>query len=176
MTVSANGRLAGAAYIIYFVAGIASMAVPAETRGIFNAVTSFSALTLGVTLYALTRAIDRDLAMIAMGCRLIEAVPGNGEIYFAGGSTIFCWLLLRGRLIPRVLAWLGFISSAMLVVLLAVQLTTSTSTDWSAPITWFVWLPTLIFELTFAAWLLTKGIAAPRDDRGQTPKFALDEG
>jgi hypothetical protein len=158
MTIPANGRLCGAAYIVYVMAGIASMAAPAETRGLFNAVMSFSALTLGVTLYALTRDVDRDLAMIAMGCRLIEAVPGNGEVYFAVGSTIFCWLLLRGTLIPAALAWLGLLSSAGLVALLAGQLTRGTTTDWSSPVTWFVWLPTLIFELTFAVWLLTKGV------------------
>jgi hypothetical protein len=49
-------------------------------------------------------------------------------------------------------------SSAGLVALLAVQLALGTTTDWSSPITWFVWLPTLIFELTFAVWLLTKGV------------------
>src|SRR5688572_7324519 len=118
MTVTANGRLCGVAYILYVVAGIASMAAPPESRGIFNAVTSFCALTLGVTLYALTRDVDRDLALIAMGCRLIEAAPGNGEVYFAAGSTIFCWLLLRGALIPAALAWLGLASSAGLVALL----------------------------------------------------------
>jgi hypothetical protein len=159
MTVTANGRLCGVAYVVYVIAGIASMAVPPEGRGIFNAITSFCALALGVTLYALTRDVDRDLAMIAMGCRLIEAVPGNGEVYFAVGSTIFCWLLLRGALIPAALAWLGLASSAGLVALLAVQLTLGTTTNWSSPVTWFVWLPMLIFELTFAVWLLTKGVA-----------------
>jgi hypothetical protein len=158
MTVTANERLCGVAYIVYFLAGIASTVAPGETRGLFTAVMSFSALTLGVTLFALTRHVDADLAMIAMGCRLIEAVPGNGEVYFAVGSTIFCWLLLRGALIPAGLAWLGVASSAGLVALLAVQLALGTTTDWSSPITWFVWLPTLIFELTFAGWLLTKGV------------------
>jgi hypothetical protein len=32
-------------------------------------------------------------------------------------------------------------------------------TDWSSPVTWFVWLPLLVFELAFATWLLTKGVA-----------------
>ena len=66
---------------------------------------------------------------------------------------------LRGALIPAALAWLGLASSAGLVALLAVQLTLGTTTNWSSPVTWFVWLPTLIFELAFAVWLLTKGVA-----------------
>ena len=159
MTVTVNGRLCGIAYIVYVVAGIASMAAPPESRGIFDAVTAFCALTLGVTLYALTRDVDRDLALIGMACRLIEAAPGLGEIYFAVGSTIFCWLLLRGTLIPAPLAWLGLASSAGLVALIAVQLTLGSATNWSAPVTWVVWFPMLIFELTFAVWLLTKGVA-----------------
>lgn len=159
MTVTANARAAGGAYVVYLFFGIGAMAAPAASRGIFDAVTALCALTLGVTLYALTGNVDRDLAMIAMACRLLEAAPGNGEFYFAVGSTIFCWLLLRGALIPAGLAWLGFASSAFLVALKAVHLSTGTTTDWSSPVTWFVWLPTLIFELTFAVWLLTKGVA-----------------
>jgi len=40
-------------------------------------------------------------------------------IYFAVGSTLFSWLLLRGRMIPVTLASLGVVASVMLVVLLA---------------------------------------------------------
>jgi hypothetical protein len=46
-------------------------------------------------------------------------------------------------------------------VLLAVQRTGLFELSWSSPITWFVWLPTLIFELTFAVWLIVKGVAVP---------------
>jgi hypothetical protein len=42
------------AYFRHVLAGVASTAAPSETRGIFNALMSFSALTLGVTLSALT--------------------------------------------------------------------------------------------------------------------------
>jgi hypothetical protein len=33
--------------------------------------------------------------------------------------------------------------------------------QWSSPVTWFVWLPVMIFELAFAAWLLSGRIRAP---------------
>ena len=33
--------------------------------------------------------------------------------------------------------------------------------NWSSPITWSVWLPMLVFEMTFAVWLIIKGVAAP---------------
>jgi hypothetical protein len=161
MTLTSHARLAGFAFIFYVFAGISSMLVPAESRGFFNILESFSALVLGWTLYAITREVDADLALLAMMCRVIEAVPGRGEIYFAVGSTIFCWLLLRGQMIPVALAWLGAVTSAMLVLLLLGQAALGIVTNWSSSITWFVWLPVLVFELTFAAWLLTRGVARP---------------
>jgi len=164
MTRTTNARAAGTAYLLYFVAGIGSMAVASSMpglRAVFLAVMPFCALALGVTLYALTRDVDRDLAMLAMVCRVVEAAGGNGELFFAAGSAIFCWLLLRGRLIPAALAWIGLASSTGLVMLLLAQSVTGARTDWSSPVTWFVWLPMLVFELTFAAWLLTKPIPLP---------------
>jgi len=163
MTITTNARIAGVTYFLYILAGIASLATArgSGAREVLILVTSFSALTLGVTLYAITRAQDPDLAMLAMGCRVLEAAPGSGEIFFAVGSAIFCWLLLRGRMIPVGLAWLGLTSSAFLVLLLPLQLAGffGGPGSWASPVTWAVWFPLLVFELTFAVWLLTKGIA-----------------
>jgi len=165
MTITTNARVAGYTYWIYFVAGISGMLLAgnAPATAMLAVVTSFCALVLGVTLYAITRRQDPDLAMIAMACRVIEAVPGHGEIYFAVGSAIFCWLLLRGRMIPLPLAWLGVAASAFLVVLLPLQLAGlfGGPGSWSSPVTWAAWLPMLVFELTFATWLITKGVTAP---------------
>ncbi len=30
--------------------------------------------------------------------------------------------------------------------------------SWSASITWLVWLPMLVFEVTLALWLMIKGV------------------
>ena len=35
------------------------------------------------------------------------------------------------------------------------------SMSWSASVTWLVWLPMLIFEVTLALWLMIKGVARP---------------
>jgi hypothetical protein len=136
---------------------------------------SFSALALGVMLYALTREQNPILAMLAMMCRVLEATAaGESAIYFAVGSTIFCWLLLRGRMIPIPLAWLGLIASILLVVILPLQLAGlfGGAMSWSAGITWFIWLPMLVFELVFAVWLLIKGVSAPQ---GQQPSSTQAE-
>jgi hypothetical protein len=163
MTARTNARVAGAAYFLYLVVGIGSMAAASfpPARGVLAALVPFCAVTLGVTLYALTRDVDEHLALLGMALRVLEAAGGNGELFFAVGNAIFCWLLLRGRLIPSALAWLGLAWSIFLTALLLLQAggMFGGRTDWSSPITWFVWLPLLIFELTFATRLLVKGVA-----------------
>src|SRR4029450_6908933 len=159
MTVATNARLAGVAYLAYLVFGIAGMAIgTAAASAVSGVMTSFCALLLRVTLSAITRDVDHELAMIAMLCRVLEAVPGEGEIYFAVGNTIFCWLLLKGRMIPVPLARLGVVASAALSMLVLIQTggLLGGRMSFQSPITWFVWLPVLIFELSFAYWLLRK--------------------
>lgn len=160
MTLRTNARIAGFAYYLYIAAGIGSLAVGPPVSSALALVESLSALLLGVALYAITRDEDRDLALLAMLCRVVEAVPGDGVFFFAAGSTIFCWLLVRGRLIPAGLAWLGFTASAMTTVLVLLQRARvlNGGQDWSSPVTWLQWLPMLIFELAFGAWLLVKGV------------------
>jgi hypothetical protein len=165
MTRTTNARLAGVALLVYIAAGMSGMALAgnAPATAVLALVGSFSALVLGVTLYAITREQDPDIAMMALACRVIEAVPGHGEIYFAVGSTLFSWLLLRGRMIPAGLAWLGLVASALLVVLLPVQIAGffGGPRSWASPATWAVWFPMLVFELAFSVWLITKGVAPP---------------
>jgi len=168
MTRAANARLAGFTFLFYIAAGITSLALAdrAHVRDVLTVLTSLSALVLGVTLYAITRDEDQDLALLALTCRVIEAIPGGegvGAIFFAVGSTLFAWLLLRGRMIPVSLAGLGVIASGQLVVTLFVQRAGMlAANNWSSSVTWVLWLPMLIFELAFAAWLLVKGVAEPR--------------
>src|SRR6185503_9119401 len=124
MTRRSNARIAGLAFLLYIMAGIASMQLTGSagaTSGL-NVLMSFCAMLLGVTLWAITLDVYPDLAMIALACRVLEAAPGPGEIYFAVGSTLFSWLLLRGRMIPIPLAWLGVLASAFLVILITLQL------------------------------------------------------
>lgn len=169
MTRPTNARLAGFTLLFYIAAGIASLVLARQPHvaNVLSLLTDFCALVLGVTLYAITREEDADLAMLALTCRVIEAVPGGGEgvgpIFFAVGSTIFSWLLLRGQMIPGALAWLGVLASAGLVGLLLVQRAGlfSGAANWSSSITWLVWLPMLVFEVAFALWLIVKGVAAP---------------
>ena len=165
MTPTTNARVIGFTLPIYFVAGISQLMLSSRgpANDLLTMVTSFSALVLGVTFYAITREEDPDLAMLGLGCRVLEAVPGEGAIYFAVGSLIFSWLLLRGRMIPVALARLGVGASGFLVVVLPLQRAGlfGGSLSWASGVTWFMWLPMLVFELTLAGWFIVNGVAAP---------------
>ena len=156
-------RVAGFTFIFYIIAGITSLALGSESQmaDLLSLLQSLSALVLGVTLYALTREQGPVLALFALTCRIAEAIQyGESAIYFAVGSLFFAWLLLRGRLIPAALAQLGVIASALLVIILPLQLAGlfGGSMSWASSVTWLVWLPMLVFEVTFALWLLIKGV------------------
>lgn len=225
MTRKTNARIAGYAFIVYIAAGILSIVLSNRSRGgdgiaaklasisrhsaelgiavLLTFVMAFAAFWLGVTLYALTKDEDSDLAMMGMISRVAEGVvgislpstvmllwlatatgPGAPDTaggnaiaafllrlesatsliaatLFAVGSTLFSWLLLRGRMIPVPLAWLGVVGSAILVVGLPLQL----AGFFSGMATQLMWIPVALFELTIAPWLIIKGAAVP--ERGQ---------
>lgn len=221
MTRSTNARLAGYTFLVYIAAGITSMVLTAgATTGtgvaaqlatiaqhatdvrltiLLTLIMNLSALALGVTLYALTRDQDRDLARLGLTCRVAEGISGMdlsgtlgllwlatateapaldadgasalggfflkmggtmgaGATFFALGSTFFSWLLLRGRMIPVPLAWLGVIASVLLVVCCPLVLAGLLG----GPITTFMWLPMLVFEVVLALWLIIKGVGPAR--------------
>ena len=218
MTRATNARIAGFTFLAYIAAGITSMVLFRRAAGgagvaeklaglaahaadagvlvILGLIQCFSALVLGVTLYAITRDEDDDLAMLGLVCRIVEGViaalsisgtlalfwlataSGAGApdpaathalaayllrddvaltaTFFAVGSTAFAYLLLRARMIPVPLAWLGVAASVVLVVGLPLQLA-----GWvHGPITSVMWLPMLAFEVPLGLWLLMRGVAA----------------
>lgn len=73
---------------------------------------------------------------------------------FALGSTVFSWLLLRGRLIPVALAWLGVVASVLLVIGLPLRLVEVIS----GSVAQVLWLPMALFEIPLGFWLLIKGV------------------
>src|SRR5215210_76547 len=99
MTLKTNSRLAGFTFLAYIAVGISSMILSRNVMGdatgtaakllriadhtsivrvdiLIALFTATCALILAVTLYALTRHVDCDLAMIALCCRLTEGVIG----------------------------------------------------------------------------------------------------
>jgi hypothetical protein len=98
MTRIANARIAGSVFLAYIATGIAAMLLSGQAMGaaataaklagmaghalplrltiVLSLLTNFYALILGVTLYALTRDEDRELALLGLCCRAGEGVLG----------------------------------------------------------------------------------------------------
>ena len=223
MTRATNSRLAGSAFLIYIAAGITGMVLSGRATGgegiggplahvaqhaiyvrigvVLELVECMCALVLAVTLYALTREQDPDVAMLGLCWRVGEGViAGAGlhrtlallwlatstaadvprpeaagtlaayllhgsvapsAMFFAVGSTAFSWLLLRGRMIPIPLAWIGVFASVLLVVAMPLV----AAGFLAGPLTGYVWLPMAAFEVPLALWLLIKGAAPPANQR-----------
>ena len=115
--------------------------------------------TLGLLWLATATGADAPEAGAAhaLGTYLLRASVALTATFFAVSSTLFSWLLLRGRMIPIPLAWLGVVASVLLVVGLPLQL----AGFLRGPITSLMWLPALAFEVPLALWLLIKGVAMP---------------
>ena len=80
-----------------------------------------------------------------------------GAPFFAVGSLIFSYLLLRGRMVPIPLAWLGVLASVLLVVALPLQF----AGFLKGPLTSLMYMPMLALEVPLGLWLLIKGVATP---------------
>ncbi len=219
MTRTTNARLAGFTFLVYIAATVASLVLFARATGgegvaaqlatiaqhatsvrltiVLGLLGNFCALVLAVTLYAITRELDRDLAMLALTCRVAEGIAGMdvskalgllwlatapdasaldpgaaaalgafflktetsftaSALFFALGSTLFSWLLLRGRMIPVALAWFGVLASLLPVVCFPPQFVGLLG----GPVATVMWYPVLLFELALALWLIVKGVAA----------------
>jgi Domain of unknown function (DUF4386) len=219
MTRATNARIAGFTYLFYIAVAFPSMvlfdratsgegiaarlasmaqhATEVRVSVVLALLGGLSALVLAVTLFAITRDQDPDLAMLGLTCRVAEGVTGAvsipatlgllwvatatganapdsaavqaigafvlkqdflvGATFFAVGSTLFSWLLLRGRMIPAALAWLGVAASVLLVVGLPLQL----AGFLRGPVTQLMWLPMAAFEIPLGLWWLIKGDTTP---------------
>ncbi|HET6980700.1 MAG TPA: DUF4386 domain-containing protein, partial [Myxococcaceae bacterium] len=103
-------------------------------------------------------ATDKDAVQATTLAELLIHIQGwNVTVtatLFALGSTVFSWLLLRGRMIPVPLAWLGVVASVLLVVGLPLRLVDVLS----GSVTQLLWLPMAAFEIPLGFWLLLRGV------------------
>ncbi len=222
MTLKTNARIAGFFFLFYIATGITNLILFGKATSGAEGTTAklaviaqhattvrvtvlltlcgfVSAVVIAVTIYALTRDVDRDLALLAMCFRVTEGVIAavsatrtlqllavatastalaapnaaaaqaygglllNQEgwtgsiaaICFVMGSTLYCYLFLRARSIPVLLAGLGVLASVLLLVALPLELVGFIK------VPFLMWMPMLVFEVAFALWLLIKGVAMP---------------
>ena len=123
-------------------------------EGVIGAVGILSTLGLLWLATAAGASAPDTAAAHALGAFLLRGNVALTATFFAVGSTLFSCLLLRGRMIPIPLAWLGVVASVLLVVGLPLRLA-------GFQVTSLIWLPMLAFEVPLALWLLIKGVAMP---------------
>ena len=129
-------------------------------EGVLNAVPAIAMLALLSIAVRASTAVGSDAAALdAVGSFLLKLQGWSTTVsapVFGVGSAIYYYLLARAGSIPRPLAWFGVLSSALIVVAIpleAVQVITGA-------LAFYIWLPSLLFELMFAPWLLIKGVRA----------------
>src|SRR5438046_247729 len=110
----------------------------------------------------MTRTTNARLAGIAYLVYIAAAFPCSYTLFiaatfFAVGSTIFSWLLLRGRMVPAWLPALGVAGSALAAVAMVLEALHVQSSS----IAQLTWAPVAVFELVVAVWFIVKGVRDP---------------
>jgi Domain of unknown function (DUF4386) len=127
-------------------------------EGVLNALPVASFGLLWLATGAVVPTISDAATANVLGAWLLKIDASKtlvGATCFACGSTIFAYLLLRGRSIPVWLAWVGVVGSALLVVGLPAQL----GGFITGMVTQVMWIPVAIFEIVLGFWFLIKGVA-----------------
>jgi hypothetical protein len=104
-------------------------------------------------------------AIVAFVLGIPTATNAVAATSFAVGSALFCYLFLRGCLIPKLLAGLGLFGSC----LVAVGMPLSMLNLLPGPMAAWMWAPIAIFEIVVALWLLFNGIATIHAEREAIP-------
>jgi len=105
-----------------------------------------------------------DAEQLPALARLLISMDAGGNrvaaLFFGLGSTLFCYLWLKSRYIPRALAALGIFASLvpMFIPLATIVLSSLADVPLRRARTG---VPIVIFEVILGFWLLVKGIRAP---------------
>jgi hypothetical protein len=125
--------------------------------GAINILATLGLLWLGTSVGADAPEPEAAQALGALLLKVLDWHMTIGATFFAVGSTLFSWLLVRGRIVPAPLAWLGVVASVLVLVILPTQLLGFLT----GRVDFFMWLPMLAFEVTLGLWLIIKGAAVP---------------
>jgi hypothetical protein len=215
-TILASGVVGGGVRTTHGVsetlASVAENAARVRLGLVLTLVASITTLVLAAMLYAMVVRQDRNLAILALSCRAVEAglyavgmlttlallslsqhsaqdassaralvdvlwdVPpmstNIGSTFFAAGSTLYCYLLLKARVIPVPLAVIGVVGSLLILVGVPVQTAVGNQTFTGASAA--IWIPIAVFEISTGGWLLFKGAAvpAPHDAEPDTARLS----
>lgn len=79
-----------------------------------------------------------------------------GQFCFVVGGFLFAYLLLKGRLIPRWMAWTGVITIGLQLVCVPLYVATILP---GRVVNW-LWFPILLYEVPLGIWLIWRGVGA----------------
>jgi len=142
MTRTTNARIAGFTYLFYIVAGVTTLILDRATKAgiaehaalvrvtvLLSLLICVTALTLAISLYAITRDVDRDLAVLACACRIGEGMLGGvapvttlGSLWLAttaaadtgaGAATLGAFLQHLGQWNTLIAAFLFSVGSTL---------------------------------------------------------------
>jgi Domain of unknown function (DUF4386) len=210
MTRTQNARLAGFLFLFYIAIGVAAMVLFEQaTAGADTAaklasivqhearlrlsttlslITIPVALLLAVSLWAITREADRDVAAMALACRIAEgainAIPVIALMALI--SVAKRADVAVGAVLLNVQGWTVTVGATIFAVgstfysylflkarniptwlawlglissaLLTVSLPLQVAGLAKGPATWIVWIPIALFEVILGFWLLIKGV------------------
>lgn len=106
----------------------------------------------------------RELQALAYTFLRVHGTGYNVGFVFLGlGSTVFSYLLLKSRYIPKALAVLGIVGSLVLAV---VTLAIMVFPGLAAALKLAHMAPMGVFEFTLGFWLLIRGLRTPAASRG----------
>ncbi len=84
---------------------------------------------------------------------------GFSQFCFVIGGFLFACLFLRGRIIPRWLAWIGVVTIGAQLVVVPLHIATIVP----GSLVNLLWMPILLYEIPLGIWLMVKGIEVASD-------------
>ncbi|WP_260704660.1 DUF4386 domain-containing protein [Edaphobacter flagellatus] len=123
-------------------------------EGLFGALPILSKLEL-IRLVS-THALNADAAGYSLLANYILSRPDEqfSEFCFVVGGFVFAYLLLRGRMIPSWLAWIGVITIGVQMICVPLHMAGFVK----GSIVNLLWMPILAYEIPLGFWLIFKGV------------------
>lgn len=112
-----------------------------------------------LALLSLSTMAEADEQLATLVSELASWGINIGATFFAVSSTVYAYLLLRGRMIPSVFCVVGVVGSLILVV--GVPWETAAGRTTAEGSSMMLWLPMFVFEIGAGLWLLVKGARTP---------------
>jgi len=163
-------RIAGAFYLLNFVAGALSAAFVGGTFGVYgsaaNLIAAGSYVVVTALLYYIFKPVNRSLSLLAaffslvgiaigvLGVFHLSPVPINGLVFFGVYCLLIGYLILRSTFLPRILGALMMFAGLGWLTFLSPPLASQLSP--------YNLLPGLLGEGSLTLWLLMVGLKVPR--------------